>query len=100
MQHTAYKDDLPETVQQHKQHQQQEKVHQLLKWQIQGWVLRLQSHPLLEPRMDCIEVLTEGGREAGDMVNLIILSMIHESLLFRFNSFFTFLAQPALKGPK
>ena len=37
--------------------------------------------------MDCIEVLTEGGRESGDMVNLIILSMIHESLLFRFNSF-------------
>ena len=51
-------------------------------------------------RMDCIEVLTEGGRESGDMVNLIILSMIHESLLFRFNSFFKFLAQPALKGPK
>ena len=51
----------------------------------------------LAPRMDCIEVLTEGGRESGDMVNLIIRSMIHESLLFRFNSFFKFLAQPALK---
>ena len=38
--------------------------------------------------MDCIEVLMEGGRESGDMVNLIILSMIHKSLLFRFNSFF------------
>ena len=36
----------------------------------------------------------------GDMVNLIILSMIHESILFRFNSFFKFLGQPALKGPK
>ena len=41
----------------------------------------------LRPSMDCIEVSTEGGRESGDMVNLIILSMIHESLLFRFNPF-------------
>ena len=49
--------------------------------------------------MDCIEVLTERGRESGDMVNLIILSLIHESLLFRFNSFL-FFAQPALKEPK
>ena len=40
---------------------------------------------LLPARMDSIEVSTEGGRESG---NLIILSLIHESLLFRFNSFF------------
>ena len=42
--------------------------------------------PKSQSRMDSIEVSTERGRESGDMVDLIILSMIHESLLFRFNS--------------
>ena len=50
--------------------------------------------------MDCTEVSTEGGREGGgDMVNLTIMSMAHDSLLFRFKSFL-FLGSTSSKKAK
>ena len=39
--------------------------------------------------LDCIQLRCRFRAPLGDMVNLIILTMIHESLLFRFNTFFT-----------
>ena len=42
----------------------------------------------MKARMDSIEVSTEGERESGNMVNSVILSIIHESLLFRLNFFY------------